>query len=102
MLVAELTPPVGREARLLTVEYPPGGTSPPHRHPGEIIAYVLEGEVEIRLGDGPTVRYGPGGSWHERPNQLHAVSRNASDTRPAKLLVFFVSDPGVPVTSFGE
>jgi len=102
ILVAELTPPVGTQVRLLTVEYPPGGASPAHRHPGEIVAYVLEGEVETQLDDGPARRYGPGGSWHERPNQLHAVSRNTSAPRPAKLLVFYVSEPGVPVTKFGE
>ena len=84
------------EARMITVEYAPGGASPPHRHPGAIFAYVLEGAVECALDDGEVVKYGPGQCWYEKPNQLHRVSRNASTTRPAKLLVFFVTTPGSP------
>jgi len=87
----------GTEARVMTVEYPPGVTSPAHRHPGVIFAYVLEGAVECGLDDGPVVRYEKGQSWYERPGQLHRVAKNASQTEPAKLLVFFLTEPGKPV-----
>jgi quercetin dioxygenase-like cupin family protein len=87
----------GREARVLEVVYPPGGTSAPHRHPGAVIAYVAEGEVVSQLDDGAPVTYRAGESWYEAPGQLHAVSRNASATRPAKLVVFFLTRPGEPV-----
>jgi quercetin dioxygenase-like cupin family protein len=86
-----------QEVRMLTVEYPPGVQSPPHRHPGAVYAYVLEGEVLCALDDGPVKRYGAGEWWTERPGQLHRVSTNASTTRPAKLLVFFVTEHGQPV-----
>ena len=35
------------------VNYPPGGSSTAHRHPGITIVYVLEGEVRSKVGDGP-------------------------------------------------
>lgn len=87
----------GTEARMLTVEYPPGVVSPPHRHPGMVFVYVLEGAVECALDDGPVVRYEKGQAWYERPNQLHRVAKNGSQTEPAKLVVFFLTEPGKPV-----
>ena len=87
----------GREARVLEVVYPPGAASAPHRHPGAVIAYVAEGEVVSQLGDGEPVTYRAGESWYEAPGQLHAVARNASATRPAKLVVFFLARRGAPV-----
>ena len=45
----------GKEARVTTVEvsYEPGEAGEPHRHPGPIFGYVLEGELELGLGDEP-------------------------------------------------
>jgi len=83
---------------MMTVEYAPGGSSLPHRHPGAIFAYVLDGEVLCALDDGPIVHYHAGQSWTEKSGQLHRVSANASKTAPARLLVFFVTEPGKPVT----
>ncbi|HEX8910982.1 MAG TPA: cupin domain-containing protein [Humisphaera sp.] len=100
VLVQRLDDPVGREARVVTIEYPPGGSTAPHRHPGAILAYVLSGDVVVRLDGGEEVRYGPGQAWYERPGQLHAVSRNASATRPAELLVVVLTEPGEPQLHF--
>jgi quercetin dioxygenase-like cupin family protein len=97
LLTQTLPDGAGRQVRMMTVEYAPGQRSAPHRHPGAIYAYVLEGEVLCGLDDGPVVRYRAGECWSERPGQLHAVSANASDSRPAKLLVFFLTDEGKPV-----
>jgi len=97
ILTQALPEKVGTEARVLLVEYPPGVTSPAHRHPGVIFAYVLEGAVECGLDDGPVVRYEKGQAWYEHPGQLHRVAKNASQTEPAKLLVFFLTEPGKPV-----
>ncbi len=97
ILTQALPEKLGTEARMLTVEYPPGVVSPPHRHPGTVFVYVLEGAVECALDDGPVVRYEKGQAWYERPNQLHRVAKNASQTERAKLVVFFLTDPGKPV-----
>jgi quercetin dioxygenase-like cupin family protein len=75
---------------MLTVTYAPGQASTPHRHPRSVFAYVLEGEVISKVDDGPEVTYKPGDSWYESPRAAHVVSRNASTTKPAKLLVWLM------------
>ena len=87
----------GRKVLMLTVEYKPGQASEPHRHPGSIFAYVLEGHVVSQLDGSATKTYGPGESWYEPPGAHHVVSKNASSTEPAKLLVFAIAEDGDPV-----
>ena len=90
------TTPAATEGRMLTVEYPPGASTPAHHHDGTIFAYVVEGAVVTALDDGPEKRFEAGQGWYERPGQVHRVSRNASDTKPAKLLVVFLTEKGKP------
>ena len=40
----------------------------------------------------------PGDTFYESPSDLHAVSANASQTAPAKFLVFIIKDKGAPTT----
>ena len=87
----------GTEGRVIVVEIPPGASTPPHRHDGAIFAYVAEGAVVSALDDGGEERFETGRAWYERPGQVHRVSRNASATRAAKLVVFFLTEPGTPV-----
>jgi quercetin dioxygenase-like cupin family protein len=83
---------------LLAVEvlFPPGAASPSHRHPNStfVYAYVLSGEVISAVDDERPRVYRAGESWHEAPGAHHTVTRNASETTSAKLLVIFVADPG--------
>lgn len=87
----------GKNALLVTVSYAPGQASRPHLHPGSIFAYVLEGSVVSQLEGEAARTYTVGQSWYEPPRVHHLVSRNASKTRPAKLLVFAVTADGEPV-----
>ena len=89
----------GWSAAGIEVSYGPGQSSPPHRHPGITIAYVLEGEIASKVGDGPERTYKVGEMFIETPNQLHAVSRNASKTNPARLLAVMLSEKGKPRTT---
>ena len=75
---------------VISVTYPPGGSTPAHKHPGFTYAYVLKGTVISALDNEPPVTYTEGESWSEQPMQEHRISRNASQTVPAELLVFFV------------
>ncbi|HWX42924.1 MAG TPA: cupin domain-containing protein [Blastocatellia bacterium] len=89
-----------RNAAIATVEYSPGGETKKHRHDVAIFAYVLEGAVESQL-DGQEIKtYKKGDTWYEPPGTIHAVSRNASRTEPAKLLVFAVGEEGKATTTF--
>ena len=78
----------------VVVDYAPGGSSPAHTHAKSafIFAYVLSGEIESQVNDGPKKVFRAGESFYETPGSLHAVSRNASTSEPAKLLAVFVVD----------
>ena len=80
-----------------TVTYAPGQASSPHKHPGSIFAYVVEGSVESQLAGTPPRTYGTGEAWYEPPGAHHVVSRNASKSQPAKLLIFALTSGHEPV-----
>jgi len=86
------------EVTVQQLEYVPGGTSDAHRHNGCTFVYVLEGAVVTKIDDGPEKTYKPGEMFYEPPLHLHAVSRNASASEPAKFLVFRVIEKGKPAT----
>jgi quercetin dioxygenase-like cupin family protein len=89
----------GREVMMITLDIPPGGGSPAHRHPGaHNFGYVLEGAYKMKLDNGPETVVTKGQTFYESPGQLHAVSRNASETEPAKVLVVVVNEIGKPLT----
>jgi quercetin dioxygenase-like cupin family protein len=81
------------------VNYAPGGSSTAHRHPGLTFAYVLEGEIVSKVGEEPEKTFSTGEMWMETPGQLHAVSRNASSNKPARLLAILLAEKGKPLTS---
>lgn len=84
----------GKSLVVVEVDYAPGAASPPHRHAKSafIYAYVLSGEIESKVNDGETRIYKAGESWFEPPNATHQISRNASKTKPTRLLAVFVVD----------
>jgi quercetin dioxygenase-like cupin family protein len=87
----------GKEGTMLLVEYPPGGSSDKHKHNAHTFVYVLEGSILMQVEGGEAVTLGPGQTFYESPDDIHAVSKNASDSQPAKFLVFFVKEKGAPV-----
>lgn len=98
LLTRALPDLAGKEVAMLTVEYPPGGASAPHRHDANTFVYVLEGAVVMQVEGGEEVTLRAGDTFYETPTDIHAVSRNASATAPAKFLVFQVKDQGAPGT----
>jgi quercetin dioxygenase-like cupin family protein len=87
----------GKEATMITVEYAPGASDPIHRHNALVFVYVLEGSVVMQVQGGKQQTLGPGQTFSEEPGDIHLVGRNASKTKPAKFLVFFVKDKGAPL-----
>ena len=98
LMTKELTGIVGKEGTMLTVEYAPGASSAEHRHNAHTFVYVLEGTVVMQVKGGKEVTLGPGQTFYESPEDVHTVSRNASSTKPAKFLVFFVKEKATPTT----
>ena len=87
----------GKEITMITVDYRPGAVDPVHTHNAHAMVYVLEGAVVMQVAGKPPVTLGPGQTFYEQPGDVHAVARNASDSAPAKFLVFFVKDRGAPI-----
>ena len=83
---------------MLTVEYPPGVASAAHRHNANTFVYVLEGSVVMQVRGGPELTLKAGDTFYESPSDIHSVSRNASASLPAKLLVLLVKDVGAAPT----
>jgi quercetin dioxygenase-like cupin family protein len=87
----------GKEGLMITVEYPPGASDPVHRHNADAFVYVLEGSIVMQVRGGKEVTLTPGQTFYEGPSDVHVVGRNASQTKPAKFLVFLVKDKGAPI-----
>ena len=87
----------GKEVLMILVNYPPGSSDPIHRHNAHAFIYVLEGSIIMQVKDGKEVTLTPGQTFYEGPNDVHVVGKNASSTKPAKFVVFFVKDKGAPV-----
>ena len=87
----------GKEVLMYTVDFPPGFSSPVHRHNAQVSVYVLEGSVVMQVRGGKEVTLRPGETFYEGPNDIHVVSRNASNTKPAKFLVFLIHKKGAPL-----
>jgi quercetin dioxygenase-like cupin family protein len=86
----------GKEVEMYTVDFPPGYSSPVHRHNAQVFLYVLEGSIVTQVKGGKEITLVPGQSYYEDPNDIHTVSRNASSTKPAKFLVFLIKEKGAP------
>lgn len=87
----------GKELSMITVDYPPGGSDTVHRHHAQVVVYVLEGSIVMQVRGEAPITLVPGQTFYEGPDDVHTVSRNASQTAPAKFLVFFVKDKGGPI-----
>ena len=97
LLSKELTEFPGKEGTMITVEYPPDSKDPVHRHNAHGFIYVLEGSIVMQVRGGKEVTLTPGQTFYEGPSDVHVVGRNASQTKPAKFVVFFVKDKAAPI-----
>jgi quercetin dioxygenase-like cupin family protein len=97
LMSKDLTDIPGKEVVMITVEFPPGGADPVHRHDAHGFIYVLEGTVVMQVKGGKEVTLGPGQTFYEGPDDIHVVGQNASNTKPAKLLAMLIKKKGAPV-----
>lgn len=86
------------KATIVEVTYAPGEFSPPHSHPCPVIGYVLEGAVRMKTKGQSEAIYKAGESFYEAPNGTHEISANASSTKPAKFLAYFICDQDTPLS----
>jgi quercetin dioxygenase-like cupin family protein len=95
LMSRDLTDISGKEALMITVEYPPGGSDPVHRHYAHAFVYVLEGSVVMQVKGGKEVTLTPGQTFYEGPDDIHVVGRNASKTMPANSWSFWSRKKGL-------
>ncbi len=87
----------GKEVVMITVDYPPGASSPVHRHHAQAFVYILEGSLVMQVKGGKEVTLTPGQTFYEGPDDVHVKDRNTSTTKPAKMLVTLIKDKGEPL-----
>jgi quercetin dioxygenase-like cupin family protein len=97
LMSKDMTDIPGKEGVMINVEYPPGSKDPIHRHDAHAFVYVLEGSIVMQVRGGKEVTLTAGQTFYEGPNDVHTVGRNASQTKPAKFVVFLVKNKGTPV-----
>jgi quercetin dioxygenase-like cupin family protein len=99
LMARDLIGAANKEVQMVTVEYLARGASLPHRHHAQVFVYVLEGTVRMQIAGAAAVTLGPGDVFYEGPEDVHTVSANASETKPARILVFLIKDKGAAASS---
>jgi quercetin dioxygenase-like cupin family protein len=89
--------PAASEANVVLLEFPPGAGAAPHRHPGPVFVYVIEGAIEMQVEGGPLTTVRAGEVFYEPPGRIHQVGRNARADAPARAVAFLLGPAGQPV-----
>jgi quercetin dioxygenase-like cupin family protein len=78
----------GKKVKATTVEVTlkPGEASAPHRHPGPVFGYVLEGDYQWAIDDKPAKKLKAGDTFYEPTGCLHRVSKNPSEKHQTRVL----------------
>ncbi len=97
LLVKPLADFPGKDVQVITVEYPPGAHDPIHRHNAHAFIYVLEGSIIMAVNGGKPQTINAGQTFYEGPNDIHTIGRNASNTAPARFVVFFLKNKDAPI-----
>jgi quercetin dioxygenase-like cupin family protein len=100
LMTKDLPDVAGKEGMIEIVDFAPGEVSQPHRHNADLFVYVLEGSIITQVQGASPMTVKAGDVFYESPTDIHSVSRNASASQPAKLLVFYVKAKGAPPTVF--
>jgi quercetin dioxygenase-like cupin family protein len=98
LLSQQLADLPGKEVVMMTVQYLPGGASLPHRHDAHVFVYVLEGQFRTQIAGHDPVTLKAGQVFYESPQDIHQTSANASLTKPARILVFWLKDKDKPLS----
>jgi quercetin dioxygenase-like cupin family protein len=79
--------PEPMKSTTLIVNFAPGESHPPHRHPGPVFGYVLEGTLEFAINDEPVRTIKAGETFYEPTMVLHRVGKNPDQKNPTRVLV---------------
>jgi quercetin dioxygenase-like cupin family protein len=100
VLAEKLSVVPGKVLTAQVVHYAPGGSSMSHHHDADVFAFVLSGKI-LSGEEGEQAKvYNVGEGHFERRGQHHVVSKNASMTEPASMLVVFIANEHAALTTF--
>jgi quercetin dioxygenase-like cupin family protein len=85
----------GREVVQVRVDFAPGAAFPEHSHPGEEIAYVIEGSLEYQLEGEPPVILEAGEVLFIPARAVHSA-KNVGKVNAAELATYIV-EQGQPL-----
>jgi quercetin dioxygenase-like cupin family protein len=102
VLAEKLSIAPGKVLTAQIVHYPPGGASKSHYHDADVFAFVLSGKILSASDGGEAKVYNVGEGRFERRGQHHEISKNASATEPASMLVVFIANEGATLTTFDK
>lgn len=85
----------GREIIQVRVDFAPGAAFGRHAHPGEEIAYVLEGSLEYQVDGKPPIVLKAGDALFIPAGAVHAA-RNVGTVKAAELATYLV-EKGKPL-----
>jgi len=87
----------GREIIMARGEFEPGATAPKHTHPGEEIAYVLEGEVTVEMAGKPPLVLKAGEAFFVPPGTVHSAKNTSKGV--TKVLSTYTVEKGKPLAA---
>ncbi len=84
-----------QEIKVLTATIRPGEQTVHHTHRFPVTVYIVEGTFTLELEGRPPIIVRAGESLVEPPHH-RMIGYNRSTTEPTRIVIFYVSDPGVP------
>jgi quercetin dioxygenase-like cupin family protein len=94
--VVPLPPPFDKlSANFAELYIAPGKHGAPHKHPGFVLGYVIEGEFRFQISGEPERILRAGDTFYEPPGVTHLLSESASATKPARVLAIVIADSGM-------
>ena len=90
---ADLSIP-GKEVVQAVADIAPGAESGRHTHPGEEVAYIVEGTISLEIQGKPAVTKKAGEGFIIPPGTIHNAKNTSS--APAKVLATYIIEKGKP------
>lgn len=87
----------GYEVVLARADFQPGGAVGKHTHPGEEVAYVLEGEITLEVEGKPPQHLKTGDSFYLSGGTVHAAKNTGKGG--AKVLATYIVEKGKPLAT---